>query len=63
MVVPDQNDLCSWWVHMTLSHIEDSATSHLRSHVARQVYVLCRNETVVVLLANALTSLECSLDS
>ena len=37
---------------MTLSHIEDSATGHPRSHVARQVYVLCRNETVVVSLAN-----------
>ena len=48
MVVPDRSDLCLCWVRMTLSHTEVSATGHLRSHAARQAYVLCQNGTVVV---------------
>ena len=63
MVVPDRSDLCPWWVRTPLSHIEDSATGHLRSHAARQAYALCQNGIVVVSLANVLTCPECSLDS
>ena len=40
MVDPDLSDVCSWWAHTTLSHIEGSATGHLRFRAARLAYVL-----------------------
>ena len=40
MVDPDRSDMCLWWVRTTLSHIEGSATGHLRFRAARLAYVL-----------------------
>ena len=40
MVDPDRSDECLWWARTTLSHIEGSATGHLRFRAARLAYVL-----------------------
>ena len=40
MVDPDRSDV---WLCTTLSHIEGSATGHLRFRAARLAYVLCQS--------------------
>ena len=57
MVDPDRSDVYSWWARTTLSHIEGSATGHLRFRAARLAYELCQSCIVVVSLANVLTCL------
>ena len=43
MVDPDWCDVCLWWARTSLSHIEGSATGHLRFRAARLAYVLCQS--------------------